>query len=139
MEVESVRKIADPAILALQNAMALDRWKIRLKYQELNDDAGHAYVFAQQRDGGIILNPSHMENEEDTLMVLRHELLHFVLGPLDSYAAQVQKVVDSDETIGKVLAEAHDDAVERCLSLIEAMLDHGLGMTPKKMVAKGRK
>lgn len=139
MDQSAVREIVQVKVRQLRWALQLQDWKIDVEYGALSSDGdsprtmGECYADAEYRAARIVLDPHVLDNEEEVLDVLRHEMLHIFHAELKTYRSAVCQLLarDSFLAVDEILKLATETTVKR----IEQMLDHGLGLEIPGMLA----
>lgn len=142
MDKSKARAIANRAIRPLRSAMALQPWSIDLVWGPIPGDApdglcvkGQCTVSDTYSTAIIEIDHNQISSERELLSVLRHEMMHLLNAELTgTLRAQMREA--TTEPISGVLDTALMHGVERMVWHMEQMLDQGLNMTPKRMIAR---
>ncbi len=129
MKPERCRAIVEAHVDEMKRLLGVATWKIRVDFVDHSDknlcgtcDRQLPYQFAV-----ITIDPAVHSSQRDVLDTLRHELLHVVLAPFDSYRALAIANIKSDSPMDKVEDKAWELSVESAVLAIERVLDLGRG------------
>lgn len=114
MEAERVRALVENSIDRMSEELNLGEWTLRVAYHRLDDGCGECEVAPGYLSAHIILDPQQLEDREDVLRTLRHELLHVVAWPMNA-AIQAYGPEDTED------ANAHF-YMERMVAHLERLI-----------------
>ena len=138
MKLREAKKIANRAIRVLRGAMYLNNWTINLEWRALPDNfQGRITADARYRVAEIEIDNEKHDTEEDLLSTLRHEMAHIYHADFKLFERAVSHLVRDHEL--NALHEIFAHAQETTVTAIETMLESGLGLTPKRMIAQAER
>lgn len=108
MDASEVQRLIDDRLDGLQRAMQLQRWTIRAY-------AGSLHVIAS----------------------LRHEILHIMHAPFETYRQAVRQLVHDDSAFN-ALDEVWTLACEQTVKNLEHMFDHGIRLSTDAMIERAK-
>jgi len=133
------------ALRLLQEVLGLQKWNICIEYRELPDNGdgygaiGTSVTYSAYREATITLSKSDVDNLVLAVSVLRHELLHILLSPLDLCWTMVRPLLSTTTSLGEFsLESAVEDLIDhqehRIIAHLEGVLDQ-VGYSPE-VIAK---
>lgn len=133
MDESRVKEIVDKNIGHLKRAVQLQQWECDVRREAIgNKVPAQCQPMPGYRQAIIKLDSAELDDEEDLMDSLRHELLHCMISSFETYRKGVGELIDG--TTFNALDVMFKRACEETVGNIERMLDHGLGLTPKKMI-----
>lgn len=146
VKASEARAIVDEHLPWLRWALCLQDWRIEVDYGLVDKEspAGVRFCAVTRCDNAyrkayVTINEEMVDDEDDLLETLRHELLHVVHADFELYrATMIQQARDREQAEGLDL-ELFTHACERLVGNIERILDHGLGLGVKSMMELSRK
>lgn len=92
MDRSECKAIVDREVVSLKATFGLSHWTIVVQYQKVSGDIpdgfgapGSCRRLAAYERATITIDPDEIEDRDNLLGVLRHELMHVVLAPFDPY------------------------------------------------------
>ncbi len=89
MDQSAVKRLVERDLETLMRAFGVPHWSIRVCYGPIDgaDDGcmaqGHCHRLIDYESATITLDPANLDDEDEVLKTLRHELMHVVLSPFD--------------------------------------------------------
>lgn len=126
MDRSAVKAIVDREIEPLMRRLGIPHWRITVAFEPAPTDAngrfraGHVSRYVDYEHAHVTLNPEAFEDESDVLRVLRHELLHVVLAPIDVFVNAVEATM-KDHPAAPTLESVWTHAMERAVGHLERM------------------
>lgn len=110
--------------------LQVQAWKVDIKTsadEELIDSDSMACVYLKPdyEKATIYIRPEWHPDAAEVLDSLRHELIHIVLAPMDTYQKLIQAYLPTDAARA-VESRAFTTANEHCVLNIERLLTHGV-------------
>jgi hypothetical protein len=134
MTKREARKIALPALRWLRNAMMLNAWRINIDWVDLEPlMLGRCRTDARYRIAEIDIDYHAHDTEAHLLTTLRHEMIHIFHAEFKLFELATSHLISKPAR--ESLGEVYGAAQEKTVAAIEAMLEHGLGLTPARMIA----
>lgn len=130
MESADVQAIVDREIGAIQKVLGLDRWRIEREYvatppvgMPVANMPGKAHVSIMDHSerAKIIFFPAAIQDEAELHVILRHELLHVVLSPHDTFQNLMINALSDNPAALKMARSAAHHASERTVLNLERM------------------
>lgn len=143
MDHSRVKQLVGELLPWMRWALQLQEWDIGIELGPIDPNrdgdcvVGRCAPDPRYRRASIMLNPAKIEDDEELATILRHELLHVFHARFVSYRRQVGQNLGRDAM--DTLDETYQDAIEEMVGMIERALDHGLGMTPARMIQEARR
>ena len=138
MKKAEARRLLKTSMKWLRAAMMLGSWRINLEWVELPPGSlARVRTDARYQIADIEIDASQHEDEEHLLSTVRHELAHIFHADFKTY--ELTAAHHMSDPVRNSLEEVFDFAQEKTVTAIEAMLEHGLGLTPKKMISLARR
>lgn len=128
MDRSAVKAIVDANLRRLRWETQTQEWTVDMEYTRCPGEGATAYVERDlpYRRATIWIDPEKVRDEASVLNSLRHELLHLVLAPFDTYMLTAQRLLADDATALRVLDGLWVLAVETTVGNLERLLDqHG--------------
>jgi len=139
MELEVARKEVNRVIRHLRWAMQLQDWKIDVEYRKLDDGVkGQVYSKPRYQTARICLDPVEAEDVDDLLITLRHEMLHILHSEFEVVRDAAHDLCQSNREKA-LLDGAWIESSERCVVMLERMIDVGLGLDVKGLVRQTKR
>lgn len=146
MNERECRRLVRKHALNLMRVLSIQQWRIDFVYEEIKaEDVPAKFSILMSTDlhyryqkAMITINPSTIENEQDFLQSLRHELIHVALVAFSAFD-DFARTLMPNHTDWVSLNKIYHDRYEELVLQIERMLYFGLGQTPEKMVATARR
>ena len=142
MDKSELKKIIDKSIAPMRNALCLNEWTVQVFYETLGkSDHMRRSQIAESRpdpkymDAWIKFYCEEIDDENEVLNTLRHELLHFLHADMQIMRRAVADMLTEKEF--NVYTELHQHVCERIVHCIEALLDN-LNFDPKKLIQHGK-
>lgn len=139
MDRSAVKAIVDrerPLLVAL---LGIHHWSIVVRYEPSR--AGGEWMSrgvcerkVEYNAATITLNPEAIDDEDQVLKTLRHELFHIVLAPFDLYRTMLDALIEGDPAKERMFAVAERHAVEKAVINLERMyfgLTHEAAKAPE--------
>lgn len=134
MRLEHAKVIVDEHCDWFRYALGLNHWTIHVVYKRLDEgNLGRCYANAKYSEATIELDEEQIPDGEKLLFVLRHELLHVLHADYDLVVEAALKELDSRVAHSLMIHMQHV-AQEKVVTMLEGMLDRGLGATPGRLV-----
>lgn len=129
MDKSKCREVVDQYIKPMMNLLGVQAWDVTVLYVPPPQDP--RWMAACSRNppyqrATIWIDPERHDTEEEVLNSLRHELIHVVLNPFDTYRGIMTCDIDKGSTIDRIEDEAWTMAVENAVLAIERIFDWGL-------------
>ena len=144
MDLSEARRITDEALPWLKWALQLQEWDITLSWQHCSpdDSPNFATKATAQPDPKykillIRIDPMEIDSEEDLLETLLHELVHALDSEWELFRRMALQLASESEDA--MLHEAYAHAKEQTRFRVEAMLLHGLGLSPRRLIKRAKK
>jgi len=138
MKKSEARKILREEAQYIKYAMLMGPWELKIYYNDLSDGIqATASILEEYQIVEVTIDSFKIDDREELLVVLRHELLHCLMPNLRQTAEWLRSHLskDASELIDRMMNEAE----ERSIGRMEKMLDIGLGLNLNKVIAKARK
>lgn len=144
MDTSEARRLTDEHLPWLIWALQLQKWNITVSLEHIGDSRmkgrqfmGDCYADPSTHLVTIRMDPAQIEDVDELLKTLRHELFHVFHSEEDT----IRRVLT------QLLSEAQMDAVDALFSVqaesivrrLETFLDQGLRMSPAAMIARIRR
>lgn len=141
MEVATAKKIVNEHVEWLRWALGLQHWTIHIVYKRLGTAEGQTVLGRcetnrRYREATISIDNDEIESETQILRVLRHELLHVFHAGFETYRQMAHEMIDGKAM--DAMDVAFHDSIEAVVAHIEHMLDAGLGLDAKGVVARAK-
>jgi hypothetical protein len=132
MDRSEVKRIVEEALEPMATALWVRDWLILPEYGAIEDGkCGFCKADPAYMKATIRLDPAQLDDEDDVLRTLRHEILHIVHGEFAVYMNMMLCAVkEKDWRMKDVEDRAYTLACERTVARLERLLD-GLGQTPR--------
>ncbi len=140
MDKSQVKRIVRENIQWMRYALQLNDWTIDIQYGPIEDRRDDAFfksharctVKARYRKANIEIDPEPMEDEDEVLRALRHELMHILHAEFQTFTEQANAILSDGQR--DILDAAWNHGAEMLIGNLERMFDLGLGLPPKKMI-----
>lgn len=127
MDKSKCREIVDQHIKDLMWMLGVQAWGVTVEYEPINRNASATITFDYAYEQAtIIIDPDKHDLEETLLKNLRHELIHLILAPFDSYRDLIINTFPKDSQLVGIEHQAAKVATERTVLGIERIFDWGL-------------
>lgn len=126
MDRSAVKAIVDREIEPLMRRLGIPHWRITVSLEPAPQKdsgrylSGHVDRFVDYEHAHVTLNPEAFDDESDVLRVLRHELLHVVLAPIDVFVNAVEATLEG-HAAAPTLQAVWTHAMERAVGHLERM------------------
>jgi len=139
MDKSEIRAILNETLRPMRAALSLNDWYVDFKLESM-DGSYVAECVADPNYTRARLTFDHdaYKNEADLLESLLHEYLHVMLARFELYRKAVRPLIE-DENVWASLEEVFVNASEESVRRIEDLLRHGLHITPRRLITRGRK
>jgi hypothetical protein len=140
MDRSAAKAIVDAHLDELQALLGIQHWRVRVSYDPLEserpgwDTLGNCFANPDYDSSLINLNADALDNEEQVLSVLRHELFHVVLSPYNVVENLLAPVLEGDATKRGMFASIWTHAMEQTVINLERMF---VALTKAKASADG--
>ena len=135
MDESAVRKIVEGNIERLAQAIGVNHWRISVTYGPCSDPDWQAQC---NRAGGdywradLTFDPAKLDDEDEVMRSLVHELLHLVLAPFDHYRDAITTHIRPGTVEGDQEQILWTHAVEQTVTLLERTLANDLRSLPEE-------
>jgi hypothetical protein len=134
LDRSAVKAIVDRESGPLMRRLGISHWKIKFDYDlcERHDDRrteAECTRLVDYNDATVSFDPAAIDDEDHCLDVLRHELFHVVLAPIDIFSNAIRPIVEGDDKVQGVLESVKNHAVEQAVIALQRMY-RGLTSTP---------
>jgi hypothetical protein len=138
MTATQVRAIVEAHIDEMKRLLGVADWKIRVDFVDHSAEnlCGTCARQLPYQFAVITIDPVAHLSQRDVLDTLRHELIHVVLAPFDSYRAMAIANIKPDSPMDKVEDKAWKLSVESSVLAIERIFDRGLTNYPITQLCK---
>lgn len=120
MDRAAVETVVDREIDDLIRRLGVAHWRIEVRYDLRDDETQGECTRLVNYDRAVIrLNPELLDDEADVLRVLRHELFHIILSPIDLFTIAADTVIP--ESAAEVVSAVKHHAIERTVINIERL------------------
>lgn len=138
MDKSKMRRIVNKHVEQLRWALQLQTWKIDIEYCVLEGDSvASCLTNAPYHQMTIEIDCDKLDDKDEVLRFLRHEMLHGLHAEWDDLFVHVMECV-SNKGQRAVLSNLRHQAAERLVGRLERMLDHGLKLDVHKMMEMSR-
>jgi hypothetical protein len=113
----------------MKRLLGVADWKIRIDFVDHSAEnlCGTCDRQLPYQIAVITIDPAAHSSQRDVLDTLRHELIHVMLAPFDSYRALAIANIKPDSPMDKVEEKAWILSVESAVLAIERVFDLGIG------------
>lgn len=133
MRIEVASQVVGRNIDWFRWALGLNHWTIHVNYRRLPDGClGRCYADAKYSVATIELDEEQIQSGDALLFTLRHELLHVLHSEFDLVVNAALKEIDS-KVAHSLLVSMKEAAQEKTVTMLERVLDCGLGATPDRL------
>ncbi len=138
MSKAEVKKIVEESIRPLRAALQLHDWQFVLVYDtSLGKDRAACTRDCQRHAATLTFNPAELEDEQDVLWTLLHELLHIYHAEFDLYLDSVK--VPVPKQVFDAIEPSFHNACEHVVQKLERLLMLTFKTSPKKLIAAVRR
>jgi hypothetical protein len=137
MNKEEVKSLVEEYAPGFIWGFQLQDWEVTFEYgtppgEKSKDVKGWVRADPKYKRALIILNYDTIEDADDAIYTIRHELLHILHSAIELYREGVSEAI-KDETIFSVVDVNYQFAAEDIVNHLERMLDLGLGLPGGKV------
>jgi len=124
-----------------QKLFHLQDWTITFKYRWIDDEDdltfGNCVAEPGYKTATIAINHDLLDNKEELLKVMRHEMIHILHSSFDIYRDAIEKLLGKSEF--EALDTVYSYCSEEAVMFIENILDKELKLPLEKESKNGRK
>lgn len=102
----------------LRDDLRLWDWHLEITYGRLDDASATCQIHPAYQRATITLDPEQLDDEQDVLRALRHELIHVFCWPMHAYGLHTEELTD-----GKTVDANWTFYLERMVWSVERLLD----------------
>lgn len=130
------------ALRPMQAALQLIDWTITLHFDSITSDdptfrsSATCHTQAGYKRASITVDVHNIADVDESLWVLRHELLHVWHAEFVEYRGQIAKLLDDDAY--NATNQSWHYAAERFVNRAESFFDHTIGWNPRALVKAGQ-
>ena len=147
METSEAKEIVRASVRPMMHALGLQAWAIDIFYEAIETKGrvrpegfmllGECGINEPYQKAQITINARAHDNRSALLQTLRHELLHIVMGPIQTFADAARRhAMNGTEDL---LSAHYHECVERTVLGLERLLDWGHNLSPARLATKGRR
>jgi hypothetical protein len=134
MDRSAVKKVVDDNIEGLLEKLGIAHWKVRISYDlrsgtEIARHSGYCTRLVDYNKAHVEIDCDECDDEAEVLKILRHELFHIVLAPIDILTNALDAAVTKDEALRGAMESIRTHAIEKAVINLERMW-HGLTDKP---------
>ena len=139
MDKSEIREVVNDALRPMRAALNLNGWFMNFKIASLEPNfIAECSADPNYSKATLTFDVNGFNNESELLTTLLHEMLHVALAKFELYRKAVRPLIDGDRfwtSLDEVYTHAQEDTVRQ----LEDMLRHGLNVTPRRLVTRGKK
>jgi len=121
MKKSQMQRLAEKEIRRLKSALGLHFWDIDLVIGrcETEGAVGENGLLPEYERATITIDHARIENEDELLNVVRHEMIHCLLAPMEDVLKVMHALLDDDKSSKALVDGVYDRALERTVLALE--------------------